>query len=605
MWFVAEQNRNTNEGCGENLTGESKEQSTLLLLETALGSPPPPPPPPKSPTYSKNDPAQPTLADSLLDVDHNYFKPSSTASDVQQPEPGHSRFATSPASVPSAPRIAREPSRSGSIPVPAPPTLAPPLASQLTASPPRGTQGKPTTSASYWDFDPLGGGSDDAFGDDPQDQGSPNEGPSHPTLGRSSSYQTLSSLSSKWVSSLLGGGPGSPPVASSIGARPALESIYSQGQSASSNRRPSIGQRRNSSLPHESSPTNTTYATEQHVSHAPTPPPSSTQPFYSIQPPTITHSTPFGPASVTHGSSAFAPPVYVPPTGAPGFRGDSYDWDKGFSDELENERRGIAMPKVSSTQRREGDGRGRDRPGLSGSSSGMGSWVPSSRGGWSSGFFGSVRAGQGKAKTPSPSSSVLALGNGNDPKRSSSPSVYSQARGYDGTYESSNRTGDALVKHTGHERESKVLGHHGQGMGDFIEKKLGTLELVGRKASSTPVLSPALAGLVSTSLLNNQLSDMFLQLRSHLPALSRLSKFWTLIYSLDQHGISLNTLYSRCDAHLTRKPAPGEVPGVAKGMLLVVKDAADDGEDEAVFGAWVADGITPNKGKGYSGGGES
>ena len=79
-----------------------------------------------------------------------------------------------------------------------------------------------------------------------------------------------------------------------------------------------------------------------------------------------------------------------------------------------------------------------------------------------------------------------------------------------------------------------------------------------------------------------------------------------LIYSLDQHGISLNTLYSHCESHLTRKPEPGEF-GVSKGMLLAIKDAGagDDDEHRALFGAWIAEGFKMNKGKGYSGGGES
>jgi hypothetical protein len=49
---------------------------------------------------------------------------------------------------------------------------------------------------------------------------------------------------------------------------------------------------------------------------------------------------PFAPAVVTHSTSPFAPTFYSPPSGAPGFKGDRYDWDKGFSDELESERKG-------------------------------------------------------------------------------------------------------------------------------------------------------------------------------------------------------------------------------------------------------------------------
>lgn len=72
-----------------------------------------------------------------------------------------------------------------------------------------------------------------------------------------------------------------------------------------------------------------------------------------------------------------------------------------------------------------------------------------------------------------------------------------------------------------------------------------------------------------------------------------------MIYSLDQNGISLNTLYSRCEAHASRRPVPGEV--LSTSMLVAVKDA-----DGAVFGVWLAEGIRGGKGgRGYFGGGES
>ncbi|EPQ55488.1 TLD-domain-containing protein [Gloeophyllum trabeum ATCC 11539] len=76
------------------------------------------------------------------------------------------------------------------------------------------------------------------------------------------------------------------------------------------------------------------------------------------------------------------------------------------------------------------------------------------------------------------------------------------------------------------------------------------------------------------------------QIRPYLPALARLPKSWSLLYSLDQHGISLSTLYTRCQSH----------PG---GALLAIKDSGD-----AVFGVWVGEGVHPSKGS-YYGGGES
>lgn len=48
----------------------------------------------------------------------------------------------------------------------------------------------------------------------------------------------------------------------------------------------------------------------------------------------ISHGTPFGQSNK---ASPFASHTYKPPTGAPGYGGERYDWDKGFSAELERE----------------------------------------------------------------------------------------------------------------------------------------------------------------------------------------------------------------------------------------------------------------------------
>ncbi|KAI0328828.1 TLD-domain-containing protein [Cubamyces sp. BRFM 1775] len=101
-----------------------------------------------------------------------------------------------------------------------------------------------------------------------------------------------------------------------------------------------------------------------------------------------------------------------------------------------------------------------------------------------------------------------------------------------------------------------------------VERK--SVRLVGRKEITTPILTVEIA-------------DM---LRPFFPALARLPKSWTLLYSLDQHGISLNTLYARCQ----------DFKGSA---LLIVRDA-----NNAVFGAWMGEGIHPSKGA-YYGTGES
>ncbi|KZT05112.1 TLD-domain-containing protein [Laetiporus sulphureus 93-53] len=102
----------------------------------------------------------------------------------------------------------------------------------------------------------------------------------------------------------------------------------------------------------------------------------------------------------------------------------------------------------------------------------------------------------------------------------------------------------------------------------IVEKK--SVRLMGRKEVTTPVLTVEVA-------------DM---LRPHFPALARLPRIWSLLYSLDQHGISLNTLYARCQSHVG-------------GALLVIRDSGD-----TLFGAWMGEGIHPSKGS-YYGSGES
>ncbi|KAL1761327.1 TLD-domain-containing protein [Schizophyllum commune] len=183
------------------------------------------------------------------------------------------------------------------------------------------------------------------------------------------------------------------------------------------------------------------------------------------QPVTITHNTPFTPTGPAH--SPFAAHVYIPPSGAPGFRGEAYDWDKGYSVELERELQ------------------------ASGASS----------------------------------------------------------------------RGPATVD-------------------DVIQKKLGGVVLTGRNPNTEVVLT-------------NETAD---SIRPYLPALARLPRTWSLLYSLDQHGISLATLYRKCEAALDARRTSGN----NTGALVVIKDGSG-----TVFGAWVGDGIHPSKGQGFYGSGES
>ncbi|KAG9101173.1 oxidation resistance protein 1 [Ceratobasidium sp. UAMH 11750] len=108
----------------------------------------------------------------------------------------------------------------------------------------------------------------------------------------------------------------------------------------------------------------------------------------------------------------------------------------------------------------------------------------------------------------------------------------------------------------------------------FEEDKTGSkasrLKLVGRTEMTTPILTVEAAEM----------------LRPSLPALRRLTQNWTLLYSLDQHGISLATFYARC-----AQPVTG-------GCLVVIRDA-----EGATFGVWCGDGV--RKHEGYTGSGES
>ncbi|KAJ1311147.1 hypothetical protein OPQ81_009648 [Rhizoctonia solani] len=106
---------------------------------------------------------------------------------------------------------------------------------------------------------------------------------------------------------------------------------------------------------------------------------------------------------------------------------------------------------------------------------------------------------------------------------------------------------------------------------DAVSKSSGSrLKLLGRTEMTTPILSVETAE----------------KLRPYLPALRRLAPKWSLLYSLDQHGISLATFYARCE-----QPATG-------GCLIAIRDS-----EGATFGVWCGDGV--RKHDGYAGTGES
>ncbi|KDN37895.1 hypothetical protein RSAG8_09869, partial [Rhizoctonia solani AG-8 WAC10335] len=111
-----------------------------------------------------------------------------------------------------------------------------------------------------------------------------------------------------------------------------------------------------------------------------------------------------------------------------------------------------------------------------------------------------------------------------------------------------------------------------KGFGDDIASNSSGphLKLLGRTEMTTSILSVETAE----------------KLRPYLPALRRLAPKWSLLYSLDQHGISLATFYARCE-----QPATG-------GCLVAIRDS-----EGATFGVWCGDGV--RKHEGYAGTGES
>ncbi|KIM37742.1 hypothetical protein M413DRAFT_448260 [Hebeloma cylindrosporum] len=448
----------------------------------------------------------------------------------------------------------------------------------------------------------------------PDDKNSRSSGDPEFQLARSTSYQSLSeSLSSippRWMSTLLRGGSGGQSP-SSASPKPVLESIFGDHTS------PSTSPTAHASLSHTHSRAASTPSQSRSFPRSQTLPSPSSSPSSTFlrHNPVFTHTSAFAPPpaspqssmTLSHGASPFAPHVYIPPSGAPGFKGDSYTWDKGFSEELEEELAREGLPRHGANVK------SRTAP------------VPTTRdeekeqaepvsppsaikgrlsGGWGSGFgfgFGSIRgSGNGKGKQVADARDVVSpVGSGPLDAGDAKSSMRRASPGH------SNGSGSASSSRSRSRLEDDDLGgEHGRklaslsspgsdhnlrgrqvGMGDFIERITGDVKLLGRKPATTPILTPELAG----------------RIRPQLPALSRLSKSWSLIYSLDQDGISLNTLYNRCEAHATHKPGPGEIARSNSAMLVVIQDA-----NGAIFGVWLAEGIRLNKGsKGYFGGGES
>ncbi|KAJ3933281.1 MAG: TLD-domain-containing protein [Lentinula lateritia] len=317
------------------------------------------------------------------------------------------------------------------------------------------------------------------------------------TITQSPSYQTLSNISSRWVPSLLRSSSSeSSPHGNGIEhpSRSATTSIsvsntHTRSQSSSDSR----GSRHTQSFPFP-----TSIASSLSSSFTPS------LPSTILNQPTLhggTHHSPF------------APHVFVAPTGAPGYKPEGYDWDKGYSGDLDRE----LLEAGSSSN---GRSNSLDVPGpISRHSSPVDKiLVP--------GLPSSNSQPHSHSRTPSPNPSI--------------------------------------------------------GIGGLIEKKSGNLELKGRRDATVAVLDVSLAEMI----------------RSRLPALARLPRSWNLLYSLDQHGISLHTLYNKCENQPQLKVSSAFTSKVS--ALVVMKDSGD-----AIFGVYMGDGVRQSKGKGYYGSGES
>ncbi|KAG6333975.1 hypothetical protein ID866_5111 [Astraeus odoratus] len=155
---------------------------------------------------------------------------------------------------------------------------------------------------------------------------------------------------------------------------------------------------------------------------------------------------------------------------------------------------------------------------------------------------------------------------------------HGEGEGVDGSEMGNASRSDSLgIGRDGSEQKRNGSLGHGAGVGGKSRAKW--VKLAGRRAGTAEILTDELANLI----------------RPHLPALTRLPRTWTLLYSLDQHGISLNTLYARCEPRI---PCAAE-PNPPKGALVVAKDSLD-----GIFGAWLGEGIMKGQG-GYYGSGEA
>lgn len=456
---------------------------------------------------------QPSSDSILLDIDHDYFRPSSVP--------------TSHVSLrPLSPMRHRMPSRSTSIP---PLMVAPPVACQLSASPTT----SPTTS-------------------DLEDLYSSNQ-------AQASGLERSSSFSSKLMSSLLRGAQASPPPS-------ATASKLSDAQSTSETTLGHTDDRTTTDRPvltdEDAKPSRPLMVSTSPVSE-----------WHATQFSVSRQRIPFAPAVVTHSMSPFAATIYRPPSGAPGFEGDRYDWDKGFSDELESERKSLTSVDVQDESSSEGNGSVTDN--VMGSTSSVA--IPGSRG-WGTSFRFGFGPKRGKSAFKAASFLSMTQGNGLNGREGKDSKMIlplgqeiepdtADLRDHDGGF---NR----------HERDYSSTSSIGSGMGDLIERKVGTIELAGRRASSDSVLVPELASMVG---FQRPVTDVCINPFSYGLICRRYHAFHVhgRLYTPSINMESLSTRYTHVAKRIYHKNQRQAILGSAKGCcwrLRTVLRKGDEGQ---------------------------
>lgn len=110
------------------------------------------------------------------------------------------------------------------------------------------------------------------------------------------------------------------------------------------------------------------------------------------------------------------------------------------------------------------------------------------------------------------------------------------------------------------------------------------------KSFETPPLEPILlCGYQDTTRSRLLKPEVAEQLRKYLPLRLQLRDRWHLVYSLEQHGASLTTLYDR------NQPPSGKRPG----YVIVIKD-----RDHNIFGAYTNEHFRPSDLKRFFGNGD-